>query len=411
MLEHKRKHVLMVVESFVRGGVERQILLLGEGLLQRGYEVRVFELVGAVSGQANFEEDLARLGITLWNIASFECAEPCSNDANVLFNSLAPLLRENHVSMCSALAAAIAEFAPDVVHCWSDFANMIGGFVAGTMGVPRIVIGQRVFPPPFWYGEEVSELYRQAYRQLASDPRVTFVNNSMTSGREYENWLALAPGTVRVVYNSIWSSAIKSDNTPAPSVCRKAFGLPAGVPVIGGLMRFAPEKDPALWIETAAVIARVRADTMFLLGGYGHGTIADDLYRKGVELGLGARLVMPGAIGETGAFYGALDAFLLTSRTENFGNVLIEAQAAGVPVVAPAVGGIPESMCEGVTGRLVAERSAPSLAAVVLEVLTDGAWRARAAAKGPDFVVKNFDQQRMVSENIAIYCGNYLGSQ
>ncbi len=114
---------------------------------------------------------------------------------------------------------------------------------------------------------------------------------------------------------------------------------------------------------------------------------------------------MPGVIDELGPFYGALDAFLLTSRLENLGNVLIEAQAAGVPVVAPAVGGIAETMRDGVTGRLVIDRSAASLATAMVDVLRDDRWRARATAKAPRFVARKFSERRMVRKMIAIYEG------
>jgi glycosyltransferase involved in cell wall biosynthesis len=401
----------MVVESFARGGAERQILVLSEGLLRRGYDVRVFELVGVVPGQANFEDELAQLDIALWDAAQFADAEPPAVDIDVQLAPFAGALPADYTAMCRALAAAITDFAPDVVNGWSDMANLIGGFVAGAMGVPRIVLGQRVLPGTHWISEAQSELYRQAYRQLAHDPRVTFVNCSAAGAKAYEAWLALEPGTAQVVYCGLASSNRTPGKTAAAAACRAFFGLPASALVVGGLMRFAPEKDPVLWIETAAAIAAARADTVFLLAGYGHGTIAEDLRRKATELGLGARLVMPGAITEVGPFYAALDAFLLTSRAEAFGNVLIEAQAAGVPVVAPAVGGMGETMRDGVTGRLVTDRSAAGLAAAVLDVLADSAWRARAAAKAPGFVAKNFGQRRMVTETVAIYRGGRLGSR
>jgi glycosyltransferase involved in cell wall biosynthesis len=271
------------------------------------------------------------------------------------------------------------------------------------MGVPRIILGQRVLPPPFWFAEAQSDLYRQAYWALAKDPRVTFVNHSAASAKEYEKWMRLAPGAVEVVYNGFVPFSMKVGKTAERSAYRAQFGLPAHALVVGGLMRFAPEKDPGLWIETAAAIASVRPETFFVLGGYGHGAIAQELYQKGIKLGLGARLIMPGAVTDIGPFYGGLDVFLLTSRSENLGNVLIEAQAAGLPVVGPAVGGVGEAMLDGVTGLLVLDRSANAFAGAVLRFVDDPAWRKRVAADGPRFVARRFGQKRMVRETIAIY--------
>jgi len=267
-----------------------------------------------------------------------------------------------------------------------------------------------VLPPPFWFGEAESNLYRDAYRQLAADRRVVFANHSFASAKEYEKWIGLPPGAVKVVQNGLSPNHMPIGAAAERGSCRSSFGLPGDGPVLGGLMRFAPEKDPGLWIEAAAEIASIRPDILFLLGGYGHGDIAQQLYQEGMRRGLGTRLIMPGAITDVRPFYGALDVFLLTSRSENLGNVLIEAQAAGVPVVGPAVGGIGEAMDDGVTGILVADRTAKSLAAAVLRILTDATWRTRVQTAGPAFVARKFSHQCMVENTIALYRFNALKS-
>src|SRR5215212_6877057 len=98
------------------------------------------------------------------------------------------------------------------------------------------------------------------------------------------------------------------------------------------------------------------------------------------------------------AIYSALDVFLLTSRTENIPNVLIEAQAAGVPTVSPDVGGVSETMSDGATGYLVRERSAGGLAAAVLRVLNQG----HVLAEGPAWVAKRFAHDRMVRATLGV---------
>jgi hypothetical protein len=273
------------------------------------------------------------------------------------------------------------------------------------MRVPRIVLGQRVSIAPFWFDAHEADLYRQAYRVLAGNPSVVFVNNSRSSAKEYERWIQLATGTNKIVHNGFLPSSIKIRSRSESAACRASLGLPANKPVVGALMRFAPEKDPDLWLETAAAIASVRSDVYFLLAGYGHGAIADQLLQKGAERDLGSRLVVPGVVTDVGQVYGALDVHFLTSRTENLPNVMIEAQAAGIPVVGPDVGGIGEAMIDGVTGVLVRDRSAGALARAVLRILDDPRWRERAAVEGPIFVSRTFDQERMIREMIAIYRG------
>jgi glycosyltransferase involved in cell wall biosynthesis len=163
------------------------------------------------------------------------------------------------------------------------------------------------------------------------------------------------------------------------------------------------EKDPDLWLETEAAIAAARPDVSFLLAGSGHETIADQLVQKGAALGLDTRLVLPGMVIDVGQVYGALDVLLLASRLENTPNVMIEAQAAGIPVVGPPVGGIGETMIDGVTGLLAAERSSEALASAVLRILGDAAWRERAAVRGPTFVTERYGHERMIRETITIH--------
>ena len=120
-------------------------------------------------------------------------------------------------------------------------------------------------------------------------------------------------------------------------------------------------------------------------------------------LGLRDRLVLPGAVTGIGLIYAALDVILLTSMTEGLPNVLIEAQAAGRPVVAADVGGVSEAVADGKTGRVVRGRSPQRLAAAVLDVLGDPSWAARVEAEGPAFVTSRFGLERMVTEMLKIY--------
>ncbi len=66
----------MVVESLARGGAERQMLALAAGLLERGYKVHVFELIGLVAGQAGFAEEFAGIGVKLWRASCPQRSPP-----------------------------------------------------------------------------------------------------------------------------------------------------------------------------------------------------------------------------------------------------------------------------------------------------------------------------------------------
>ena len=166
-------------------------------------------------------------------------------------------------------------------------------------------------------------------------------------------------------------------------------------------MRVAPEKDPALWLATAAAIAKGRPDVAFAICGYGPAMEEVERQIHQLELTDHVRLVQPTS--DLGLLYAAFDVVLLTSVVEGLPNMLIEAQAAGCPVVTTDVGGSKEAISEGVTGISVKQRSPQKLADAVLTILDNCSWRERARNQGPLFVARNFGLQRMMDELVEVY--------
>jgi len=397
------KRMLMVTESLARGGAERQMLALTQGLLDRGYAVEILELIGVVPGQANFIDEFRALGIEPQRASAVMRSEQDELDGLAISHELQPytdILPERLDTICAGLAAAITRFQPSAVYGWSDLANLLGGFAASFKEVPRTILGQRSFPPPFWLGAAIADKYRQAHRALLNKPNMTMVNISSASARAYEGWLDIN-GKIKVIRNGFAPETVAIPQDKVLGEFRRGLGIPEDAFVVGTITRFAPEKDPDLWLRTAAAIAEARADVHFILNGYGHGDIAEQLCETGERLGLSGRLHMPAILKDVGRVYAAIDIFLLTSRTDATPNAMLEAQALGLPVVAPAIGGIEETMLDGITGALVRERSSAALADAVLGLLNDPKRQRLAKARGPGFVARKFGLERMIEETIA----------
>jgi len=306
----------------------------------------------------------------------------------------------NVVRLGAAVAQAIRMFRPVIVHCWSEPATVIAGLAASALGVPRILL-QLVNVSPLQRGVAEVQLYRDAYHLLLRNPDAVLLNISRTNARALEQWLEVPEGTVKLLYNGFLPHSVQVRKRRRIAESRRRIGLAPRAPIVGALMRFAPEKDPDLWLETAAIVAAARPDVRFVLAGYGE--LAESILRKAKLLGLADRLALFGPKADVGAIYAVMDLFLMTSRFEGTPNVLIEAQAAGVPVVAPPVGGLGEAMRDGLTGRLVAERTAVKIAEAVLQMLDDPRWRRRAARLGPKFVSSRFKLRRKIDRTIGFY--------
>lgn len=97
------------------------------------------------------------------------------------------------------------------------------------------------------------------------------------------------------------------------------------------------------------------------------------------------------------------DVFVAMSRQESFGVAVAEASAAGLPVVASNVGGLPEVVVDGETGFLVQSGDAEALAGCLDRLLADEALRDRMGAAGREFVARHFDWEDSVTQMMSIY--------
>jgi glycosyltransferase involved in cell wall biosynthesis len=118
---------------------------------------------------------------------------------------------------------------------------------------------------------------------------------------------------------------------------RRLLGLAASTRVVGWVGRLTPEKGPDILLEAAASLP---VDVHVSL--VGEGPMRADLERRAESLGLDSRVRWHGIVDSADRLLSAFDVVVLSSRTEGTPMVLLEAMAAGVPVVASAVGGVPD---------------------------------------------------------------------
>jgi glycosyltransferase involved in cell wall biosynthesis len=244
---------------------------------------------------------------------------------------------------------------------------------------------------------------REAYRWLATKPSVRLVNNSRAGARAYEQWLGLRPGTVHVIYNGFDFDAMRAKaSRQSRTAVRTQWAIPASAPVVGSVMRLSEEKQPARWLDIAQKISRARPEVFFLI--VGDGPLRSVLERQAMDRGLSGRLIFAGTQKDAYSYMAAFDLFMLTSRAEGLPNVLIEAQALGVPVVTTRVGGAPETLEDRVTGWVVDETTAPGeIAQRVISLLSDTAWREAARQHMPAFLAQRFGLAGMIAKTEMLY--------
>ena len=112
---------------------------------------------------------------------------------------------------------------------------------------------------------------------------------------------------------------------------------------------------------------------------------------------------MPGYEKQVAAAIVAMDVFLLTSRVEGLPNVLIEAQALGVPVVTTDAGGAAETLIRGRTGFAIFPHRADVIASAVLQILNNTTWQRAAQKAGQEFARERFSMSRMIDVTLDAY--------
>jgi 1,2-diacylglycerol 3-alpha-glucosyltransferase len=165
-----------------------------------------------------------------------------------------------------------------------------------------------------------------------------------------------------------------------PSWVRPRYGIPSEAPLVITVGRLAPEKRFDVLLAAFADAARGGPARLLVVGG---GPEAPVLRHLAAQLGVGAQVVFTGPLDHDRVLdcYAAADLFAFASPTETQGLVVIEAMAAGLPVVAVRAGGVAEAVGDGDTGLLV-DPDPLALAAAIRRVLHDASLRQRLAARG-----------------------------
>jgi glycosyltransferase involved in cell wall biosynthesis/Flp pilus assembly protein TadD len=395
--------IIHVASSLAPGGSERQLANLMLALsAQFGLDLALFCISLSQRGRRDFFLPLlAESAIEIVTPEDWPDARLHSIPDAAGF---LPLIRAFPPDMAPLIGFWFVEFRrrrPAIVHAWQDSTNLTAAVAALLAGVPRIVLSTRSMRPDN-PRRRLKRHMREGYRALLRHPSVKMINNSRAGAADYADWLGVPAEKIGVVPNGWDFDALSKAIDPAEaSGIRQRLGIPPDAPVIGGVFRLSEEKRPLLWVEVAAEVIRRLPSAQFVVCGEGpmRQAMAELAHRRGID----GRLHLVGAQDQITDWYAAMDALLLTSRHEGIANVLLEAQSLGLPVVAPAVGGVPETVFHGVAGWAVPDADAAALAERLHFCLTDSGWTARARLEAPMLVRKRFGIATAMRRTLEIY--------
>lgn len=186
-----------------------------------------------------------------------------------------------------------------------------------------------------------------------------------------------------------------------PANLHEELWLPHNAPIVGNIAALVPHKGQKHLIEAALLVLQKIPDARFVIAG--EGELRESLERQVREHRLEKHVFLAGFRPDVLSVLKAFDLFVMSSVTEGLGTSLLDAMAAGKPIVATRTGGIPEAVVEGETGLLVPPRDHQAMADAIVQLLENEGRRRQMGAAGLERARGLFSAERMVQETVKVY--------
>jgi len=363
---------------------KKNILFVVNGLAIGGGELKVLDLVK---------------GLNLWYNDEFDCTVCSVGQGGPLFErfeelGITPYVFEKKAafdfSLIPKVAALIRDKKIDIVHTTLFYADVIGAFAARLAGVKKIIS---------W--EAVTEVYTpkqiMAYK-LAS----RLYTKSVAVSRAIENkvqskYKVPSEKTITIHYGVDLSRFYPFRD----EAMRMDLGFKKNDVVFGTVARFTEQKGHRYLIEAAKDVISKESSVHFVLAG--DGPLREEIEGKISELGLDKNFHLLGFRTDIDKLLHSFDVFLLPSLYEGLPNAVLEAMAAGLPVIATAVDGTPEAVIHNESGILIEPKNPEAIRDSVLRLFENIKLRDEFGKNARQRVEESFSWEKEVSEFVELY--------
>ena len=350
--------VLLVVDSLDGGSAQRCVVDLAVALRRRGRPVHV-----ACATDGAGAAVLADAGVPV----------------TVLLDQ--PSGRRTTGRPERALRELVAELRPAVVHAHLFASAAAAAHAVRGSAVPLVITEHTEGP---WRDRRARALsglvYRRADRVLATS---TAIRDRLVTDH------GVPPDRIEVLL-------------PAAAALPTASGPPAvpGRPAVGLVGRLVPDTGVDVLLRAAALVSAVVPQVAFLV--VGDGPLRPELERRAGVLGLAGTVTFTGYRSDATRLVGGLDVLAVPSRADGSPLVVCEAMAAGVPVVASRVGGLPDLVEDGGSGLLVRPNEPEDVARALVSLLLDPESARRLGARGRSLAASR-SHERLVDRVTQLY--------
>ena len=361
--------VLHLVEALNIGGMERVVACLARNTDRENYDLEVW--CSSRGGEAASE--LSRDGVKVRVLGINSCYGPGS----VL--KLAGLFREHR---------------PDILHTHTYFANTLGRLAALIAGVPVVIVHVH----SIYYGQ-YSRMNMLVERLLS-----IFTDKVICCSEAVKEFVLMGekvdPSKLTVILNGV-----EPENFVRPldrNSCRASLGLDERDKVVITVAALTKRKGHRYVLDALARIAGEHGNVKYLV--VGDGPSRNMLAEQALRLGLKDNVQFTGNRGDVPDLLRISDIFVLPSTTvEGLPISAIEAMAAGLPVVATGIGGVPEVVVDGSTGILVTPEDPAAIGGAVRSLLSDRDLAGRMGHVGRKVFLEKFSFDVMMARVEGLY--------
>jgi glycosyltransferase involved in cell wall biosynthesis len=299
------------------------------------------------------------------------------------------LNKYNFAASFLKLISILKKEKPEIVQNYLFHADILGRVAAKLMRIPVVISSLR--------SVEIGGRLRERLLGITD----FCVNMATAVSQEVAN-VHISKGTtkrkIRVIHNGV---ELGNSHPGNRSSVKRAIGLKDSTFLLLTIGRLEGVKGHSFLFRALELLKK--KDYEFKLLVVGRGRQRENLKEEIINRRLEDKVILTGEREDIQGLLTASDAFILPSLWEGLPNVLLEAMAAGLPVIATRVGGIPEVVTHNETGLLVEVKDSTALAEAIGRIVKEDGLRERLAQNAKDCVRKNFDIKKTVAETESLY--------
>ncbi len=287
---------------------------------------------------------------------------------------------------------------PDIIHTQLETSDILGSLIGKILKIPTIATMHTLDERPL--ARKIKKNWRNSLRWqcLNSAARYTIAVSNFT--RQHYLRLGFRSAKMITMYNGIDLSNFTPRNA-AHSAKSSLFGIPEDSTVITTVAVLREPKGVQYMLQAFGHVAALVPNAYYIIAGDGdHRKTLEEMAQS---LGIADRVIFMGYRKDIPEILAASDLFVFPTLQDALPTVLLEAMAAGLPIIASQIGGVPEIITHGANGLLISPASPSSLSEACLRILQDEQLAARLTAAGLDTVQRRFDVQQQASSLYDLY--------